>query len=138
MTGCSVNVNVNDKVLYLGYKDTIESKIVVVRILQNQGLFWGDENESEEKSYSVVEHVIVGQVDYRVERSVFITEGDLKFNLDDVEGTFVPIKGDWLEMKCTVQQDETKLADMSAKQVSSHLYNAIIKSLELFIYIIYC
>ncbi|XP_045779175.1 probable RNA helicase armi [Maniola jurtina] len=116
MTGSTVEVNVNDKVLYLCYKDSNDS-VVVVRILENQGLFWGDEAQSEEKSFSVIEHILVGQVDHRQDRSVFITEGDLKFNLDEVEGTFVPIQGDWLEMKCSVQQDEDKPADMSANQV---------------------
>ncbi|XP_039754327.1 probable RNA helicase armi [Pararge aegeria] len=117
LSGCTVEVNVNDKVLYLGYKDA-NNAIVVVRILQNEGLFWGDDDtESEEKIFNVIEHVLVGQVEYRQDRLVFIKESDLKFNLDGVTGTFVPIKGDWIEMKCSVQQDVNKPSDMSTNQV---------------------
>ncbi|XP_023946786.2 probable RNA helicase armi [Bicyclus anynana] len=115
--GSNINVDVNDKVLYLCYKD-INDSMVVVRILENQGLFWGDDTEeSEEKGFSVIEHILVGQVDYRQDRAVYMTEGDLKFNLDDVEGTFVPIKGDYIEMKCSVQKDENHPTSMSTNQV---------------------
>ncbi|KAI5644922.1 AAA domain-containing protein [Phthorimaea operculella] len=92
-TSCSLKFYLNDKVLYLGYKDSNDSVIVVI------------------------EHVIIGEVDCRQERNVIIKDSDLKFTLDDVEGTFIPMKGDWLEMKCTVQFDENKPSDISASQV---------------------
>ncbi|XP_032528460.2 probable RNA helicase armi [Danaus plexippus] len=112
----SLSYNVNDKVLYLGYKDSNDS-INVVRILENQGLFWGDENEEDVENFNTIEHILIGQVDYREERMVYIVDSDLKFNLDNVAGTFIPIKGDWLEMKCTVQQNEKRPVDINTKQV---------------------
>ncbi|CAK1602239.1 unnamed protein product, partial [Parnassius mnemosyne] len=119
-TVCSHNLHINDQVLYLGYKDLNES-IIVVRILENKGLFWGENGDSEENKFRVIEHILIGEVDNREDRYVFIKESDLKFNLDNVEGTFVPVKGDWLELKCTVQLDEDKQSDISMQQVLSVL-----------------
>lgn len=116
MSACSIKVLLNDKVLYLCYKDTSDS-IVVVRILENQGIYWGDEEIVEENAFSVIEHTVVGEVESRQDRFVFMKGSDMKFSLDDVEGTFVPIKGDWLELKCSVQFDENKPSDISAVQV---------------------
>lgn len=115
-TFCSITLNLNDKVLYLGYKDKNDS-IVVVRILENQGLAWCEKEEVHESSYKVIEHVIVGEVSGRENRLVLMKDGDLKFSLDDVEATFVPIKGDWLELKCTMQFDQKNPTDISAAQV---------------------
>lgn len=112
----SLSYNVNDKVLYLGYKDSNDS-INVVRILENQGLFWGDEDKEDVENFNTIEHILIGQVDYREERMVYIVDSDLKFNLDNVAGTFVPIKGDWLDMKCTVQKNEKRPVDINTKQV---------------------
>lgn len=119
LSACSINVQLNDKVLYLGYKDGNDS-IIVARILENQGIFWGDEEERDENSFQVITHVIIGEVDYRQDRNVYIKDSDLKFNLDNIEGNFIPIKGDWLELKCTVQYDEDKPANISAAQVQAN------------------
>ncbi|XP_072941248.1 probable RNA helicase armi [Epargyreus clarus] len=116
LSACSLNLSENDKVLYLGYKDANES-IIVVRILQNLGVSWGFEEDTEENKFEVIEHVLIGEVNERENRFVYIKDSDLKFNLDNVEGTFVPVKGDWLEMKCKIKQDENKLSDISTKQV---------------------
>ncbi|XP_026759313.2 probable RNA helicase armi [Galleria mellonella] len=116
LVNCTLNLNVNDKILYLCYKDSNDA-IVVVRILENMGVSWTDDNEVEENSFKVIEHILVGEVDYRQDRFVYIKDNDLKFSLDNVEGTMIPIKGDWLEMKCTVQWDEDKPSDISVAQV---------------------
>ncbi|XP_026320060.1 probable RNA helicase armi isoform X2 [Hyposmocoma kahamanoa] len=115
-TFCSITLSLNDKVLYLGYIDKKDS-IVVVRILENLGLAWSEKEEVHESSYKVIEHVIVGEVSRREDRFVLMKDGDLKFSLDDVEATFVPVKGDWLELKCTMQFDEENPTDISAAQV---------------------
>lgn len=115
-TFCSTTLNLNDKVLYLGYKDKNDS-IVVVRILENQGLAWCENEEVHESSYRVIEHVIVGEVSGREDRFVVMKGDDLKFSLDEVEATFIPIKGDWLELKCTMQFDEENPTDITAAQV---------------------
>lgn len=106
----------NDKILYLGYKDKNDS-IVVVRILENLGMAWCEKEEAQESNYKIIEHVIVGEVSRREDRLVLMKDGDLKFSLDDVEATFVPIKGDWLELKCTMQFDEENPTDITAAQV---------------------
>lgn len=117
LTGCQLNFNVNDIIVYLGYRNTNDT-IIVVRILENQGPFWGDEEiKTEEKNFDIIEHVLIGQVASRHERFVYMAENDLKFCLDDVEGSFIPIRGDWLELKCSVQQDSKKLSDISTVQV---------------------
>lgn len=116
LSACSVKLNINDKIVYLGYKDANES-MIVVRILENQGLSWADDQEVEEDSFKVIEHIIVGEVDYRQDRFVYIKDSDLKFSLDDVEGALIPIKGDWLELKCNVQLDDDKPSNISAAQV---------------------
>lgn len=116
---CSLSLNINEKVSYLGYKDE-NGSIIIARILKSNGFIWDDEcydENAEENKYKVFDHIIVGEVDYREKRNVYIKETDLKFSLDDVEGTFVPIKGDWLELKCKVQWDENKPSDISAEQV---------------------
>ncbi|KAH9637685.1 hypothetical protein HF086_009353 [Spodoptera exigua] len=70
--GCSIHLQLNDKVVYLCYKDAEES-IVVVRILQNQGEHWGDfEVDVDERGFPVIEHVIVGEVEYRKDRLVYV------------------------------------------------------------------
>ncbi|CAK1540160.1 unnamed protein product [Leptosia nina] len=115
-TSCLHNLNINDKILYLAYTDN-NDKLRVVRILENQGQCWGDEEWLDEKSFNVVHHLFVGQVEYRKERYVHIKGGDLKFSLDDVEGSFIPIEGDWLEMKCTVQQNHEKLMDITMNEI---------------------
>ncbi|XP_014367038.2 probable RNA helicase armi [Papilio machaon] len=117
-SNCSCYCNVNDQVLYLGYKDA-NGSIVVVRILENKGLFWGEEGEIEENSFQVTEHILVAEVDRRENRDVYLKESDVKFNLDDVKGTFVPINGDWLEITCTIQMNDTKPFDISMKQILS-------------------
>ncbi|XP_061709089.1 probable RNA helicase armi [Cydia pomonella] len=108
--------SVNDKILYLGYQDDNET-IKVVRVLENYGPFWGDSMDMEEDKFKVIEHVIIGEVGYREERLVFLKDNDLKFSLDEVEATFIPMKGDWLELICTVQYQDDKPADISAAQV---------------------
>ncbi|XP_053615396.1 probable RNA helicase armi [Plodia interpunctella] len=115
---CNLNLKLKDKVLYLGYKDSYDS-VKVVRILENQGLYWDDENEDkmEGDCFQVIEHTLIGEVDHREDRFVFMKDNDLKFSLDNVEGTFVPVKGDWLELKCRVQYDENKPTDITASQV---------------------
>lgn len=116
---CSINVRLNDKVLYLGYKDSNDS-IVIARILENQGTYWGNENveeDIEENKYKVIEHVIVGEVEYRKDRYVYMKDKGFKFCLNEVEATIVPIKGDWLELNCKIQWDEEKPSDISAAQV---------------------
>ncbi|KPJ08684.1 putative RNA helicase armi [Papilio machaon] len=117
-SNCSCYCNVNDQVLYLGYKDA-NGSIVVVRILENKGLFWGEEGEIEENSFQVTQHILVAEVDRRENRDVYLKESDVKFNLDDVKGTFVPINGDWLEITCTIQMNDTKPFDISMKQILS-------------------
>ncbi|XP_047041794.1 probable RNA helicase armi [Helicoverpa zea] len=117
ITACSVNLNLNDKVLYLCYKKSKDS-LVVVRILENQGEHWGDfDLEVDENGYKVIEHVIIGEVQTRQDRYVIIKESDLKFSLDDVVATFVPIQGDMLEMMCKVQYDEDNPMDISSNMV---------------------
>ncbi|KPI94995.1 putative RNA helicase armi [Papilio xuthus] len=118
ISNCSCSCNVNDQVLYLGYKDS-NGSIVVVRILENKGLFWGEEGETEENSFQVIEHILVAEVEHRENRDVYLKESDVKFNLDDVKGTFVPINGDWLEITCTIQMNDNKPFDISMKQVLS-------------------
>ncbi|XP_049875314.1 probable RNA helicase armi [Pectinophora gossypiella] len=113
---CSIPVSLNDKVLYLSYNDA-NGSVKVVRLLQNLGVSWGSEDQMNEDKFKIIEHVIIGEVDCRQERFVCIKDSDLKFSLDNVKGTFVPIKGDWLEMKCTVQYDENKPSDISTSQV---------------------
>ncbi|KAJ0182407.1 hypothetical protein K1T71_001776 [Dendrolimus kikuchii] len=116
---CSLSLNLNDKVTYLYYKDKNDS-VIIVRILTNHGTIWCDENYEEntdESKFKVLEHVIIGEVEYREKRFVFMKDTDLKFSLDDVEGTFIPTKGDWLELKCKVQWDENKPTDISPIQV---------------------
>lgn len=115
-TVCCNTLNINDKILYLGYKNSNE-KLVVVRILQNEGISWEDEDGSEEQRFDVINHIIVGLVDHRDNRYVYIQGGDLKFNLDDVQGSFIPIEGDWLEMQCAVQKNDDKLTDINMTQV---------------------
>ncbi|XP_068626233.1 probable RNA helicase armi [Battus philenor] len=110
------NCNVNDLVLYLGYKNTNDT-VVVVRILENRGMFWGEEDSREEKNFQIIDHVLIGEVSHREDRHIYIKESDIKFNLDDVEGTFIPIKGDWLELNCEVQMYENKPSDISMNQV---------------------
>lgn len=116
LSSTSITVRVNDKVLYLAYTDKNE-RTIVVRLLENQGLCWADDECTEQDSFKVIKHVIIGEVDYRQERLVYIKDSDLKFHLDDVEATFVPIKGDWLEMSCKVQFDENKPCDIGSAQV---------------------
>ncbi|CAG9796479.1 unnamed protein product [Diatraea saccharalis] len=116
ISACSVNININDKVLYLAYCDSNE-RIVVVRILENQGISWGDEEHVEQDNFDVIQHIIIGEVVQRQERFVYIKDSDLKFSLDDVYSTFVPIEGDWLELNCKVQWDENKPSDISSAQV---------------------
>ncbi|XP_047512262.1 uncharacterized protein LOC125054413 isoform X2 [Pieris napi] len=115
-SACSFNLNVNDKILYLGYNNSNE-ELVIVRILQNEGIGWENEDDSEEQRFDVINHIIVGIVDCREDRNVFIQGGDLKFNLDDVQGTFIPIAGDWLEMQCSIQKNDEKLTDINMTQV---------------------
>ncbi|XP_050346309.1 probable RNA helicase armi [Nymphalis io] len=125
ISNCSLKLNVNDKVLYLGYKDSNDS-VFIVRILGNLGLAWGDAEEAEENKFRVVEHVLIGQVARRQDRFIYISESDLKFNLDDVEGTFVPIEGDWLEIICSVQEDSIRPFNISTDQVLKVIaFNAI-------------
>ncbi|XP_050666667.1 probable RNA helicase armi [Leptidea sinapis] len=125
ITSCSINLNVNDKILYLCYENT-NGSVKVVRILENQGICWDGEDLSDEQCFNVIEHIIIGQVEYRQDRNVFISDSDLKFSLDDVKGVFIPIQGDWLEMKCTIQQKTDELTDVSTKQVVNVLsFNAV-------------
>lgn len=117
MSASSISCQVNDKVLYLCYKDNNDS-VIVVRLLENQGIFWGDTMDTEENQFQVIEHVIIGEVDFRQERLVFMKDSDLKFDLDDVEAEFIPMKGDWLELRCSMQWRDDKPAVISAAQVS--------------------
>ncbi|KAJ8736291.1 hypothetical protein PYW08_006947 [Mythimna loreyi] len=117
ITACSIKLQLNDKVEYLCYKDS-KGSLVVVRILQNQGEHWGDfEVDVQESSYNVIEHVIIGEVEYREGRMVIIKESDLKFNLDNVVATFVPIQGDLLELLCKVKYDEDNPMDTAHNNV---------------------
>lgn len=109
--------NENDKVLYLGYKNSDE-KLNVVRILQNQGMCWENEENFEEQKFDVIHHIIVGQVEYRQDRFVYIQGGELKFNLDNVKGSYIPIEGDWLELQCTVQRINETVTDINMTQVN--------------------
>lgn len=116
-SSCSLNLEVMDKVLYLCYKNENDA-ITIVRILENQGIFWGDEEEAvSESSHNVIEHVFVGEVDDRDERAVFIKNSNLKFDLDQVTGTFIPIPGDWLELLCKVKFDDDKPTDINFDMV---------------------
>lgn len=118
ITACSIKLNINDKVVYLCYKDSNES-IIVVRILTNVGEHWGDfEPDVDESGYKVIEHVIIGEVEFRDKRMVIMKNSDLKINLDNVTATFIPVKGDFLQMKCMVQFDEDHPMDMSSNRVS--------------------
>ncbi|XP_037867032.1 probable RNA helicase armi [Bombyx mori] len=116
---CTLDLKFNDQVLYLGYKNQNDST-VVVRILKNLGAFWDsgrDIEESEETVYGIIEHVVIGEVDERKNRYVYIKDSDIKFSLDDVASNLVPVSGDWLELKCSVQWNEEKPTDISPSQV---------------------
>lgn len=116
-TACSIQLNPNDKVVYLCYKRS--DTIVIVRILENQGTHWGEVDvDVDENSFKIIEHVIIGEVASRQDRVVIIKESDLKFNLDNVTATFVPIQGDLIEMTCKVQFDEYNPMDISSNMVS--------------------
>lgn len=87
-----------------------------------------EDQKVEETNFSIINHVIVAEVDHRVERLVYLKNNDLKFSLNDVEGTMVPIAGDWLELTCLVQSDDDKPCNITGSQVfmidfivSSHL-----------------
>ncbi|XP_045527649.1 probable RNA helicase armi [Pieris brassicae] len=115
-SSCSFNLNVHDKIIYLGYTNSNE-ELVIVRILQNEGIAWENDDDSEEQRFNVINHIIVGIVDCREDRFVYIQGGDLKFNLDSVQGSFIPIAGDWLEMLCSIQKNDEKLTDINMTQV---------------------
>lgn len=119
ITSCTLSLNLNDKVTYLGYKNEID-RTIITRILENHGMVWEtwDDEKVEESSFKIIDHVIVAEVDYRKERFVYLKGNDLKFSLDDVEGTMVPIAGDWLELKCSVQLDEDKPYNITGSQVT--------------------
>ncbi|XP_011567013.3 probable RNA helicase armi [Plutella xylostella] len=113
LSGCPLQVYPKDRVSYMCYKE--EDTFKVVRLLENHGPAWGDIVETQEDKYQIIEHTIIGEVENRQNRLVYMK--DLTFNLDDVEAAFVPVKGDWLELKCSVQFDESKPSDISTKQV---------------------
>ncbi|KAJ8735620.1 hypothetical protein PYW07_007240 [Mythimna separata] len=116
-TTCSMKLTINDKITYLCRKDSQES-VVVVRILENKGEHWGDfDVDVQESSYDVIEHVIIGEVEFREGRVVIIKDSDLKFNLDNVIATFVPIQGDLLELMCKVKYDEDNPMDIGHNNV---------------------
>lgn len=118
ISSCKLSLSLNDKVTYLGYKNEID-RIVITRILENHGMVWEswEDEKVEESNFKIINHIIVAEVDYRMERLVHLKDNDLKFSLDDVEGTMVPIAGDWLELKCSVQLDEDKPYNISGSQV---------------------
>lgn len=115
---CTLSLNLNDKVTYLGYKNEIDQTIIT-RILENHGMVWEtwEDEKVEESNFNIIDHIIVAEVDYRKERFVYLKDNDLKFSLDDVEGPIVPIPGDWLELKCSVQLDEDKPYNITGSQV---------------------
>lgn len=110
-------MRINDRVCFLGYKKD-EDTVKVVRILENLGVAWGDP-ETEENKFDVIEHVLVGEVEQRKERLVKLKGQDLQFNLDEVEGTFVPMEGDWLELTCTIQWENEKPSEITPQKVQS-------------------
>lgn len=117
-TACSITLRLNDKILYLCYKDS-EGSLVVVRILSNQGEHWGDfDIDVQENGYKVIEHVFIGEVEFREDRVVIIKESDLKFSLDNVVASFVPVQGDLLELMCKVKYDEDNPMDITHNNVS--------------------
>lgn len=118
---CSHKLRFNDKVLYLGYYKQ-DDKVAIVKILQNEGNFWGDEDLQEEVLFKQTDHILIGQVASRQGRIVYMANGDIKFNLDDVEGIFVPIEGDMLEMSCKVLSNDgnenyEKMSPISSAEV---------------------
>lgn len=138
-TSCSIRLNINDKVVYLCYKDSNDS-ITVVRILTNNGEHWGDfEPDVEESGYKAIEHVIIGEVDFRDKRMVIMKDSDLKFSLDNVAATFIPVKGDFLQLKCIVQFDEDQPMDMSSNRVSfnSHCEGYLCKVLNAYLFFLF-
>lgn len=92
--------------MYLGYYKE-DNQIHVVKILHNEGNFWGDEDAAnEEIAFEQSEHTLIGQVARREGRVVYMSHGDVKFNLDNVDGPMVPIEGDVLEIRCKVLANE--------------------------------
>lgn len=108
--------NVNDQVMFLAYKDQQEDNIKVVRILQHNGPAWGDV-DADVKHFDIIDHSIVVQVIDRVGRDVILKDTDLKFNLNEVEITFIPVKGDWLELACSVQWDDENGTGVTPEKV---------------------
>lgn len=132
ISSCQLSLNLNDKVTYLGFKNETDN-IVITRIIQNHGIVWeswADDNV-EEASFKIIDHVIVAEVESREKRLVYLKENDLKFSLDDVEGTMVPIAGDWLELNCSVQLDDDKPYNITGSQVNYPIQNRLnIRSLQ--------
>ncbi|XP_075974584.1 putative RNA helicase armi isoform X1 [Anticarsia gemmatalis] len=116
-SSCKIKLQIKDKVLYVCRKDESDA-MVVVRIIENQGIYWGDpEDAVEENTFKVIEHVFVGQVEYRQDRAVVIKNSNLEFDLDKVTATFIPIEGDWLEILCKVQFNDDNPMNISLDEV---------------------
>lgn len=107
--------SINDKITYVAYKDK-DQAIKVLRILQNIGNTWGDPDDTV-RHYSIINHVVVGEVGMREDRFVYIKDTNLKYSLDEVETNIAPMPGDWLEINCTVQWDANTVKEVTANQV---------------------
>lgn len=107
--------NVGDKVDYIAYNDKNDT-VKVLKIVHNRGAVWGDDS-GEEKILNIIEHVVIGEVASRNDRVVQIRDAALKFHLDEVETTLIPMPGDWLELSCTVKWDTDNFKEITADNV---------------------
>lgn len=98
---CDVGTKVSYDILVSDGKQKVVRVVTIDHdwdISENKHQLWND-------------RIIIGKVEQRTERKLFLSPGDLEIDLDTASLEFLPIVGDWLELdvKCTINEDAVNL-----------------------------
>lgn len=102
---------VGDTVHYLAYKKDKDNDQKICKIIYLQEGSWDNTDavpQSNIVKVNVLTRSIIGKVFRREGRKVFIDPNDICIDLDKISSEFIPIVGDWLQLKTLVEVNEDK------------------------------
>ncbi|KAI4497922.1 hypothetical protein M0802_007038 [Mischocyttarus mexicanus] len=104
------SLKVGDIVYYLAYKKNKDDEEKICKIISVKEECWDDNviiPQEKTLKKDIFRKNIIGKVNKREGRIVFISPGEIRFDLNKINSEFIPIIGDWIILEALAEVDDS-------------------------------